>query len=168
MKYNIPQNAVLSSASKDVFTDSLTQSVHWLWPIIILKATTESWLREDLKDYHILTPWRLGGFGDFHKKNSSFQLPYQRLSSSADCARELFNGSNRSPSLVDCTRKKIFAWGCGIFDPLERVILIWPYHRIEVLSILYHISKNERCNIFDFQDRAASIRLLQCIFHYVS
>jgi len=28
----------------------------------------------------------------FAKKNSSFRLPYQRLSSSADCARELFNG----------------------------------------------------------------------------
>jgi len=39
-----------------------------------------------------LTPWRLGGFGDFRKKNSRFQLPYQRPSSSADCARELFNG----------------------------------------------------------------------------
>jgi len=26
-----------------------------------------------------LTPWRLGGFGDFHKKNSSFRLPYQAL-----------------------------------------------------------------------------------------
>jgi len=26
---------------------------------------------------YILTPWRLGGFGNFCKKNSSFQLPYQ-------------------------------------------------------------------------------------------
>jgi len=51
----------------------------------------------------LLTPWRLGGFGDFRKKNSSFWLPYQRTSSSADCARELFNGSNGSASLVDCT-----------------------------------------------------------------
>jgi len=60
-----------------------------------------------------LTLWRLGGFGNFRKKNSSFLLPYQRLSSSADCARELFNGSNGSVSLVDCTRKKFFAWGAG-------------------------------------------------------
>ena len=58
----------------------------------------------------LLTPWRLGGFGDFRKKNSSFRLPYQRPSSSADCAKELFNGSNGSASLVDCTRKKIFGW----------------------------------------------------------
>ena len=43
---------------------------------------------------------------DIGLKNSSFRLPYQRPSSSADCARELFNGSNRSASLVDCTRKK--------------------------------------------------------------
>jgi len=61
-----------------------------------------------------LTLWRLGGFGDFRKKNSSFWLPYQRLSSSADCAIELFNGSNGLASLVDCTRKKLF--GChGIY-----------------------------------------------------
>jgi len=31
------------------------------------------------------------------------------------CARELFSGSNGSASLVDCTLKKIFAWGCGFF-----------------------------------------------------
>jgi len=63
----------------------------------------------------LLTPWRLGGFGDFRKTNSSLRLPYQRPSSSADCARELFNGSNGSASLVDCTRKNIFAWGVRVF-----------------------------------------------------
>jgi len=62
-----------------------------------------------------LTPWRLGGFGDFRKKNSSFRLPYQRPSSSTDCARELFNGSKGSASLVDCTQKKNFAWGVRVF-----------------------------------------------------
>jgi len=51
----------------------------------------------------------------FAKKTSSFQLPYQRPTSSADCARELFNNSNGSASLVDCTRKKIFAWGVQVF-----------------------------------------------------
>jgi len=40
---------------------------------------------------------------DFGLKNSSFQLPYQRPSSSDDCARELLNGSKESASLVDCT-----------------------------------------------------------------
>jgi len=55
------------------------------------------------------------GFGDFRKKSSSLRLPYQRPSSSAHCARELFSGSNGSASLVDCTRKKFFAWGVRFF-----------------------------------------------------
>ena len=53
-----------------------------------------------------------GWFWQFsQKKTSSFWLPHQRPSSSADCARELFNGSNRSASLIDCTRKKFFCLG---------------------------------------------------------
>jgi len=63
----------------------------------------------------LLTPWRLGGLGNFRKKNSSFRLPHQRTSSSADCARELFNGSNGSASLLDCTRKKFFWLGVADF-----------------------------------------------------
>ena len=59
-----------------------------------------------------LTPWRPLGFSDFWKKNSSFRLPYQRPSSSADCARELFNGL---ASLVDYTRKKFFWLGVWVF-----------------------------------------------------
>jgi len=63
----------------------------------------------------LLTLWYLGGFGDFRKKNSSFRLPYQRPSSSANCARELFNSSNGSASLVDCTRTKIFCLVVRVF-----------------------------------------------------
>ena len=48
-------------------------------------------------------------------KNSSFWLPYQRPSSSVDCARELFKGSTESASLVDYTRKKIFWLGGADF-----------------------------------------------------
>jgi len=61
----------------------------------------------------------------FAKKNSSFRLPYQRPSSSADCARELFNGLNGSASLVDGTRKKILPGGCGFFvnDVISEVVL---------------------------------------------
>jgi len=73
-----------------------------------------------------LTLWRLGGFGDFRKKNSSFWLPYQRPSSSADCARELFNGSNGSASPVDCTRRKFFLpGGSGFFvsDIISEAVL---------------------------------------------
>jgi len=51
----------------------------------------------------------------FWPKNSSFWLPYQRPSSSADGAGELFKGSNGSASLVDCTQKKFFGWGVRIF-----------------------------------------------------
>jgi len=40
-----------------------------------------------------------GCFWQFSQKSSSFRLPYQRLSSSVDCARELFNGSNGSAIL---------------------------------------------------------------------
>jgi len=32
------------------------------------------------KLFLLLTPWRLGGFGNFRKKNSSFWLPYQHPS----------------------------------------------------------------------------------------
>jgi len=52
---------------------------------------------------------------DFGLKNSSFRLPYQRPSSSADCAKELFKSSNGSASLVHCIRKKFFGWGVQIF-----------------------------------------------------
>jgi len=52
---------------------------------------------------------------DFGLNNSSFQLPYQHPSSSADCARELFMGSNGSASLVDCTQKKFFWLGVADF-----------------------------------------------------
>ena len=62
-----------------------------------------------------LTLWEPPGFGDFFQKNSSFRLPYQRPSSSAHCARELFSGWNGSASLVDCTQKKFFAWGLRFF-----------------------------------------------------
>jgi len=54
-------------------------------------------------------------FFDFSLKNSSFRLLYQRPSSSGNCARELFKGSNGSASLVDCTLKKIFWLGDADF-----------------------------------------------------
>jgi len=62
---------------------------------------------------------------DFGITNSSFRLPYQRPSSSADCTRELFKGSNGSASLVDFTYKKLFGWGCGFFvtDVISEVVL---------------------------------------------
>ena len=53
----------------------------------------------------------------FRPKNSSFRLPYQHPSSSADCARELLNGSNgkRIGQSFRLHSKKIVGWGCGFF-----------------------------------------------------
>jgi len=56
----------------------------------------------------VLTLWELAYdifVPRFQPKNRSFRLLYQRPSSSADCARELFNGSNRSASLLDALQK---------------------------------------------------------------
>ena len=44
----------------------------------------------------------------FRPKTSSCQLPYQCPSSSTDCTRELFKGSNESESLTDCTQKNFW------------------------------------------------------------
>jgi len=65
-----------------------------------------------------LTLWEMG-YNIFilgnRPKTSSCWLPYQRHSSSADCARELFKGLNESASLVVCTRRRFFGWGLRIF-----------------------------------------------------
>jgi len=72
-------------------------------------------LREPAYDIFIL--WN-------QPKTSSCQLPYQRLSSSADCARELFKGLNESYSLLVCTRKKCLVGGRGFFvsDIISEVV----------------------------------------------
>ena len=80
-----------------------------------------------------LTLWRLGGFGDFRIKNSSFRLPHQCPSSSADCTRELFKGSNRSTSLVDCTWKIFFGWGV-------RIVCEWRHKWSSFRVILAHVA----------------------------
>jgi len=51
----------------------------------------------------------------FQPKTSSFRLPYQRRSSSADSVRELFKGSNGSASLLVCNGKNFFGWELRIF-----------------------------------------------------
>ena len=48
-------------------------------------------------------------------KTSSCQLPYQRHSSSANCARELFKWSNGLARLLVCTQKNFLVGGCGFF-----------------------------------------------------
>jgi len=58
-------------------------------------------------------------------KTSSFQLPYQLHSSSADCAKELFKPSKDSANLV-CTRKKFFGFVFFVSDGVSEVGF-WPF-----------------------------------------
>jgi len=71
------------------------------------------------KRFHCLTLWERGYdifVLRFRPNTNSCQWPYQCLSSSTDCARELFKGLNRSSSILLCTRKKKFlVGGCGFF-----------------------------------------------------
>jgi len=99
-------------------------SLHLKWsPIVCFLWMRDRWassFRYFLKSFVILYlvvemfhHGRIYSYFDFGLKHSSFWLHYQRPSSSADCARELFKGSNGSTSLVDCIRKKIF-WLRGV------------------------------------------------------
>ena len=97
---------------------------------------------------------------NFGQKNNSFWLPYQRPSSSTDCARELFNGSNGSVSLVDCTRKKFFDWEVLIFCDWRhkwssfRVILAhvaWPRAQLLGQSLSLKFSLETRLESESFE-----------------
>jgi len=65
-------------------------------------------------------------------KTSSFRLLYQRHSSYADCATELFKPSNDSATLL-CTRKKCFGWGLRIFCE-------WHHKWSSFWAILAHVT----------------------------
>jgi len=69
----------------------------------------------------------------FQPKTSSFPLPYQRHSSSADCVKKLIKGSNGSASLLVCTRKKMFGPGLRIFSE-------WCRKRSSFRVILAHVT----------------------------
>jgi len=69
----------------------------------------------------------------YQPKTSSCRLPCQRHSSSADCARELFKGSNRLASHLVCTWKKIFYWGLWIFYE-------WHHKWSSFWAILAHVA----------------------------
>ena len=66
-------------------------------------------------------------------KTSSFWLPYQCHSSSADCARELFKPSKHSPSLLVCNAKNIFSFGFQFFCE-------WRHKQGRFLAILAHVT----------------------------
>ena len=66
-------------------------------------------------------------------KTNSCQLPYQRHSSSADCARELFKGSNGLASHLVRTQKTFFGWGLRIFCE-------WRHKWSSFWAILAHVT----------------------------
>ena len=72
------------------------------WPRCQEQHGSSLTLLEPVHDIFVLWFW---------PKNSSFRLPYQRPSSSANCNRELFKSSNGSASLVDCTQKIFWLGG---------------------------------------------------------
>jgi len=86
----------------------LTQVTTWPW----LPIARANFLTQVFNTFE--SRRTIYSYFDFGLKNTSFRLPYQRPSSFADCARELFQGSNASASLVDCTQKKFFGWGVRI------------------------------------------------------
>jgi len=61
-------------------------------------------------------------------KTSSFQLPYQQHSSSADCARELFKPLKDSASLLVCNEKTFFGFGFLFFvSDIISEVGFWPF-----------------------------------------
>ena len=84
----------------------------------------------------------------FRPKKQQFRLPYQRPSSSTDCARELFKGSDGSASLVDGTRKNFCGWGCGFFvsDVISEVV--WGSFWLMLPGKIVYLIKNQTayCN----------------------
>jgi len=97
---NIHYNENKNCAPKNVFCHLKLQNLATVTPTLTLTFWEPG--------YDIFVP-------RFWPKTSSCQLPYQRPSSSTNCARELFKGLNGSNSLLVCTRKNFFGWGLWIF-----------------------------------------------------
>jgi len=121
-------------------------------------ARSLHWVVMQQAKYHFENRRMIYSYFDFGLKNSSFWLPYQRPSSSVDCARELFKGSNGSASLLDCTRKKFFGWKVQIFCDWHhkwssfRVILAhvaWPRAQPLSQSVSLKFSLETRLESFE-------------------
>jgi len=54
-------------------------------------------------------------FQGFRAKTTRLHMTLHKRNSGAESGRELFKVSKDSASLVVCTRKKIFGWGCRFF-----------------------------------------------------
>jgi len=99
-------------------TKILQECIVW----ILLKK--ETW-KSLVQDNTLRASKTIYSYFNFGLKNSSFQVPYQCPSSSADRARDLFKDSNGLASLVDCTWKKFFVEGCRFFvsDVISEAVL---------------------------------------------
>jgi len=99
--------------------------------MLLFSAMCEDWMCYQLSSPQVklLTLWEPAYnifICRFRPKNSSFRLPYQRPSSSNDCARELFKGSKRiNQSNRLHSKKNFLPRGCGFFvtDVTSEVVL---------------------------------------------
>jgi len=137
--------------------------------LFILQQLLVIWLFKNVYIEHFESRSTIYSYFDFGLKNSRFRLPYQRTSSSADCARELFKGSNGSASLVDCTWKKIFCLGVRIFCDWRhkwsnfRVILghvAWPRAQPLGLSVSLKFSLETRLKSESYEPWINSLAFL--------
>ena len=76
---------------------------------------TRHWVIPKTCKDHPLNTWRPAAFGDFRKKNAWTHVALLGNISAPVRATDLVEASKDVASLLVCTRKKIFAWGCGFF-----------------------------------------------------
>jgi len=119
--------------------------------------------------HHFKSRRTIYSYFDFGLKNSSFRLSYQRHSSSADRARELFKGSNGSASLLVWTGKTFFGWGVRIFREWRHrwssfgVILAhvaWPSAQLLGQSVSLKFSLETRLESESFEPLIAFLNFL--------
>ena len=99
-----PRNWLIGSAE-----DIIEKNIQ---PTQITTSATENPKPKNLSLWELVYEYIVCGF---RPKTSNYRLPYQHHSSFANCAGELFKGSNRSASLLVCTRKKFFWLGVAHF-----------------------------------------------------
>ena len=71
------------------------------------------------------TLWHPAAFGDFREKNADTHVALRGNFSGPISTTDPVKSSKDEASLVACTRKNFFAWGCGFFvsDIISRGLL---------------------------------------------
>jgi len=62
----------------------------------------------------MLTLWRPAAFGDFRKNTETHVVLHRNFSCSVS-AMDVVEASKDVASLLVCTKKNFFGWGCGFF-----------------------------------------------------